>query len=585
MLAMFRSRFWVPGSNGSLRFGLLLISLFCSGTSGAQQTSPPAGAPAVAGDSEIAATESVATFKVSVNLVTVKVVVRDERGNAVGNLQHDDFLVFDDHKSQVIKKFSAEHSTRGNDGKRKKQGVEAAAPENSRESLPERYVAYVFDDYHLSFGDLARARRAAEKHFSSPAESGARTAIFTTSNRVTVDFTDNTSDLIRALARISSAPIAAQSDCPFLNYYLASLILDQNDKDAAYAVALDAVQRGCLTNPDVPDVRAAAAQVLEAGRVQAGASLAMLRDVVRRVSTKPGERTVVFISPGFITPAHQHEFMDLLESALRSKVVVNTLDTRGVIADPSYGADIGGEGSRIARGAATRTLGSFRLEASRSDSDVLAGLAAGTGGTWFQNNNDIGLGLARLAGPAGDSYLLAFSPQNLKQDGRFHTLQIKLKQPGKLTVYARRGYYASSPNTDPEQNAKQEIEDAVFSQEELQEVPLQLMTQFFKTAEDASRIAVIARIDLSPLPFRRENDRNRDTLTVVFGLFDRNGGLRSAVEKTVEMRMRDRTLQKRASLDLKSSFDAPPGTYVVRVVLRDRIGRLMSARNAVVEIP
>jgi hypothetical protein len=47
------------------------------------------------------------TFRSSVDLVTVPVVVRDKKGNAVGNLKKDDF---DQGKPQFISRFSIEES-------------------------------------------------------------------------------------------------------------------------------------------------------------------------------------------------------------------------------------------------------------------------------------------------------------------------------------------------------------------------------------------------------------------------------------------------------------------------------------------
>jgi len=44
---------------------------------------------------------------------------------------------------------------------------------------------------------------------------------------------------------------------------------------------------------------------------------------------------------------------------------------------------------------------------------------------------------------------LGFSPQNLKLDGSFHHLKISLKDPAKLTLQARRGYYAPKHVADP----------------------------------------------------------------------------------------------------------------------------------------
>ena len=78
--------------------------------------------------------------------------------------------------------------------------------------------------------------------------------------------------------------------------------------------------------------------------------------------------------------------------------------------------------------------------------------------------------------------MLAFVPQNLKLDGSFHSLKVTLKSPQKLTLQARRGYYAPKNFANPDEQAKQEIEDEMYSQEELHNLPVNLHTQFFKTS-------------------------------------------------------------------------------------------------------
>jgi VWFA-related protein len=57
---------------------------------------------------EVTTHEELETFQVKVNLVEVRVVVRDAQGNAVGNLKQEDFLLFDDKKPQTITKFTVE---------------------------------------------------------------------------------------------------------------------------------------------------------------------------------------------------------------------------------------------------------------------------------------------------------------------------------------------------------------------------------------------------------------------------------------------------------------------------------------------
>jgi len=217
----------------------------------------------------------------------------------------------------------------------------------------------------------------------------------------------------------------------------------------------------------------------------------------------------------------------------------------------------------------------------------MAVLADGTGGTFFQNNNDLDEGFRRVSTAPEYYYVLGFSPQNLKLDGSFHNLKVTLKTPVKLTVQARRGYYAPKHEADASQVAKEEIEDAVFSQEELHDLPVGLHTRFFKSGEAAAKLTVLAHVDVKQLRFRRAEGRNWNDLTVVSALFDRNGNFLQGSQKTVEMRLKDETLQAKvgSGITLTTSFDVKPGSYLVRLVVRDKEGRLMSAENGAVEIP
>ncbi len=58
------------------------------------------------------------------------------------------------------------------------------------------------------------------------------------------------------------------------------------------------------------------------------------------------------------------------------------------------------------------------------------------------------------------------------------------------------------------------------------------------------------------------------------------------MEKIVEMRLLDQTVQNRLGLiTVKTSLDIKPGSYVVRLVVRDTEEQLMAAQTAAIEIP
>jgi len=537
--------------------------------------------------------EAAATFHVNVKLVLVRVVVRDAQGHAVGNLEKQDFQLFDDRKPQVITQFSVEkpgEQVAKARASSESNPSESAATNGKIPEIPERYIAYVFDDVHLKMGDLMQARQAAEKHLASLQPTD-RAAILTTSGQGNLDFTDDRNSLKAALGRLVPRSLNGGeiNPCPDVSYYMADLIANQRDPQALGVATQDALD--CAFNSDTRLLSAAqqmaqatAQSELQIGDHESQLALSVLKDAVRRMALMPGQRSLVLVSPGFLTPRLEIEYTDLIDRALRSQVIISALDARGLYTIVP-GGDISKRTKPNIMVQAQQTL--YQSASASAEADILAVLADATGGVFFHNNNDLVEGFRRVASTPEYYYELGFSPQNLKLDGRFHSLKVAVKNPEKLTVQARRGYYAPKHATDPEEEAKQEIEDAVFSQEELHDLPVQLHTQFFKASDDAAKLTVLAHVDVAQLRFRKADGRNNDNLTVVSALFNRNGDFVKGSEEVLKMRLKDDTLDRklRSGITLKSSFDVKPGSYLVRLVVRDTEGRLMAAENGAVEIP
>ena len=581
-----------------VRSGLLLFALAAGAQSESAQPAPSQTTPATQSPdqtaAEITSHEEATTFKVNVKLVSVRVVVRDSQGHAVGNLQKEDFQLFDNRKPQVITHFSVEQPGT------KVAHEQKTSDENAAEkpSVPERYIAFVFDDIHLTFGDLVQARTAAEHHLAT-LEPTDRAAIFSTSGQTMLDFTDDRGKLHDALLHLQPRPIAGAgiADCPDISYYMADLIKNKSDTQALQAAVQDAL--GCLdlamTTPQLQQaalqqaeagVMAASARALATGEQESRVSLSVLKDVVRRISLMPGQRSMVVVSPGFLTPETDmlKDYTDVIDRALHSEVMISTLDARGL-----YTITPGGDISK--RGPTNGVTASIELQyqtaSALAEEDVLSDLAYGTGGTFFHNNNDLDAGFKSVAATPEYFYTLGFAPQNLKLDGSYHSLKVSLKNPAKLTLQARRGYYAPKHAADPAEEAKQEIEDAVFSQEELHDLPVELHTQFFKASDEDAKLSVMAHVDAKHIHYRKVDGRNTDELTVVSAIFNRNGVFIQGTQKNLTMRWKDETLENKlgSGITIKTSFDVKPGSYLVRLVVRDKEGQLMSAENGAIEIP
>ncbi len=546
-------------------------------------------------------TQSTVPFQSHVNLVPVRVVVHDGSGKVVTDLTKEDFRLFQDRRPQTISNFSvetpasaAQQVVRGVASNASPEQADAAAAGNL--ALPSRFVALLFDDVHFKLEDLMQARVAALRFLDSSVQPTERIAIFTTSGQAQVDFTDDHAKIREMVKQLMPHFIggydpSGTSQCPPMNYYEADLIQNKNDHQALQAATDDAIACSGFNGVAAASqartlVSSTAMELLNAGDTNTEYAVRRLIEVVRRISVLPGQRTIVLVSPGFLTPNHEYDISEVIDKANRANVFINTLDGRGL-----YTVDAIGDVSRPApvpsNSAAMALDLSYRVTAEERQSDVLMDLSNGTGGFYFHNSNDLDAGFRMTATVPEVSYLLAFIPEALKFNGQFHSIKVTIAKKGSYTVQARKGFFAPKHGLTPEETAKQDLEEAVFSQEEQHGVPIELHLQYFKSDAVNAKLSVLTHVDVSQVRFEKSQGRNFDDLSFVAALFDRNGNFITGNQKNVELRLKDTTLQRltETGMTVKIGFDVKPGGYIVRLVMRDSKAANLSARNGVIEIP
>lgn len=229
-----------------------------------------------------AQTQSGETFQSGVTMIQVPVVVRDHSGNLVTNLGKDDFQLFDNGKRQEIASFSVEGP--GQVAPDRSLPGSSPAGQGAAAAIPTRYITYFFDDLTIrDQGDLKRIRDAVSRQLGA-LQPGDRAAIFTSSCRVEVDFTNDAQKLQAAVARMQLRP--------------------------------------------APVCRVSRAQELQ---------VELLRAIVNKMSTLPGRRSIILTSSGFrIGAIRANEEAQMVEAAVRAKVAIDTVDT-GEITDSTGG--------------------------------------------------------------------------------------------------------------------------------------------------------------------------------------------------------------------------------------------------------
>jgi VWFA-related protein len=497
---------------------------------------PPAAPEESARTAEITSRDEPLAFASETNLVLVPVVVRDAQGQVVRDLRKEDFQLTDRGKKQTIARLTMQRT---------------ASSSRSR-----HFIACLFDDVHLTPEDLARTRDGVRRQIASLPASD-RAGVFTTSGmNAPMDFS---SDHARAEAglldvRPSSIRRPEEPACPSLSYYLAAQ-MNEGDRDALAQGAKLAT--GCAVAPNqTEDIR----RTIDNGELETRDSLAVARDLVRRMSGLSGRRSIVLVSPGFyLTGTLRADETNLLDQAAHAGVVISAIDARG-----------------------PQMPSSFAQREWSANSETMADLAAGTGGTLIAANADY----KPVASFPECIYTLGFAPEMPRADGSFHDVKVTVKKAGAVTVQARSGYYAPTRGADAAETSRQEIEAAIFSRDEIHGSPVDLTTQFLK-AGDQARLTVQAIMDIRQVHFRKAEGRNRDDITVVSSLFDTNGEFIAGAQKVVQFRLKDETRKKLElgpPVTVRTVFNLKPGDYLVRLVVRDAEGQQTTARSSPVEI-
>jgi VWFA-related protein len=407
-------------------------------------------------------------FRAEHNEVEVVVIVRDGKGQPIGGLNQSNFQIRDNGRPQTISSFAVQGVPQPEISPQPIETQLSAPPAATQR----RFIALFFDDLHTEPGDFARAQESAEQFVQKSKFDEDRIAIFKASENGEVTFTNNKSELlatIEGLRAHAAKNDSAVTQCPRITNYEAKLIVNQHDPDALTAVAVRL--RNCICPPPASQgcpsmdtlkgmAEGGAEQVWQFQKYPVQQVLAALDLSIRVLGTMPGRRILLLNSSGFLSSDLESDVNRVIDNALRRGVVINALNVKGLYAEAPGGnlseQRLDGTSSVRPQNSKYEAQQSFaRMEA---ENEALNDLADSTGGKFLKNNNDFLHDLFELANPEV-SYVLAFSPHPLKHDGKFHKLKVEVKTAGKLSVYARKGYFA--PIREKENKTLKASADAV----------------------------------------------------------------------------------------------------------------------------
>jgi len=530
------------------------------------------------------------TFPTKVELVTVDVVVVDDKDVPVPGLTRDDFVIEEDGRPQPIVSFEAVVAEAPTEAPPATKPAVVVTNDVERPRIGRAY-ALVLDDLGLELGATVGARRAIASFLERSVRDGDEVIMATTSGDAwwSTRIPEGRDDLLAIAARLRSRGGSVSQAFESMTESEAYLISRGNAVSAQVmerVVSRWTLSHACLErDPGCPGkVAARAGQIDGERRMRTQAVLATVRRAIDALASVRGRKSLLLFSRGFLEDTELRP-RDVVAASREANTAVYFVDARGLVVGPgSASAD-----TAIAPGVAD--VGKMSFEETVLSSLGSQALAEDTGGFSIRNSNDLAAGTERIAAESRVFYMLGFEAPAGKRPSEWRKLRVEVKREG-LKVRARRGYTlrAEVPPAKPV-SAKEgtrtlppAVETVLDSAREVAGIPLRATTYVLEPrGKDTTRVMIAAEFDATHLTFQGAGKSRTARLEVTAAATLRDTGKTFYSDERVEVRVPEGETPGWRSV--AREFDLPAGVAQARLVVRDPATGAMGAVAQRLEVP
>jgi VWFA-related protein len=484
-------------------------------------------------------------FTSGVDLVQLDVSVLDKDRQPVRGLTQADFTILEDGKPQKVAAFSAVDLP--DVVRSATKWIRDVAPDVTTNEIDNhRIFVLVLDDatMPMDLWAIEATRRSAESFIDRMGPDDLAAVIFTMDNRGAQDLSSDHAKLKKAvntLSRLGNVPLIVPRETkgpaqppmvplPACWVYVSSMqvvqrateylaALPQRRKTLVYLSGGMAVDVGArkVVGPLIP--------IDEASRKTCGA------DVVYAMS-------------------------EAFRNAQRANVNIYGMDPMGLRTDARLGSP---SGAAI---------------------EFLQTVSENTGGHAIINTNDLEPGLTQIFRENGSYYLLGYQPSNVKADGTFRRIDVKVNRPD-VEVRARKNYYAPKPvnaKAPPPSPAVAAIADILPKSD----LPLRItLAPFARPGEPTSTVTIALGLRRPAL-----TERVTEEVDWLVRAFTPEGDARGSADQTTALIL---PVARRGSdisrFDLLARMDLKPGRYQLRISAHSTTLDTRGSVYADVEVP
>jgi VWFA-related protein len=522
-----------------------------------------------------------AVFRSGTDLVRFDVRVIDASGRPITDLRPDEIAIIEDGASRPILLF--QHFAEPAEAYADAQLRAVSAEVSSNRGAPRGHLyMMVFDQSHIASGNEQIARRAAERFITRHVRPSDRMAIvglpgpgplsgFTADRAHAIHELEKVRggferDVTTAVGQFSvheAYEMAAGNDDIITQVANRQPLQTGADVGgAANLTAAPTVGRQRDRDEDPASVRRAIVENARTVVAQADAAsrdfMQRLADVLERYKGVEGRKIVIVFSEGFHHANVTRELERVEAAAAETGAVFYTFDL-----NRRTGAD-------VSAASPDASLGSSEIQARL---EPLGSLAAESDGLLIPDaSSHLDDALDRIAAQTQDYYLVGFSPAPaaLTSPGAYRHVEVRVTRPG-AHVSARSGYAVPKPGSTLERRTA--IDTALAAPFAQQGLRVEYSTYEMR-GDNAGRSRVFLSLE-AELPLRDGPNGTADAVFVVRDM--RDGRIVASGTDTMPLPATSTDGASTGVGRYRVHFDVPPGTYLMRAVVREPGGLVGSA--------
>lgn len=544
-------------------------------------------------------------LKVETQEILLDMVVRNSRGRTILDIKPEEVEVYEDGAKQKIASFRLVD-----------RGTAPAASVNTGESALERaggatipdplrhisLVTMVFDAGIPTPEAAKLARDAALQFLDKEMMDNCYVSVFSLGYRLTLirSFTNDRTVLRQVVGNVARVKLDEMSI---------------QKSPAGPALSSAGGKNAQSPGPGMLQYLARIAQEMEEAVKQAeewmtedyysARQLLALTSLVQYQQKLYGRKSLIYFSYGVvIAPSRQDLYRQVVGLAQRAQVSFYTVDlnefqseqelkrTRALLTQAAAASQstVLKSGSAPVTAAEVRAPDTALRSIHVARSVTLASLAWETGGLALRNSNDYRPLMAQISEDLRYYYEITFVPPEIKYDGRFREISVKVSRP-RVAVQARRGYYALPNSYDGPVLLPYEIPMlGVLNQTSPpHDFSCRVQSLHFAREDEGVRMVLAMEIPLSEIAFQRGERANlyNAHLSLMGLIKDTTGQIVRKISQDYPLAGEWEKLEsvKKGTVYFSRDFVIPPGNYTLETLVLDRLSGRASVRRSLMLVP